>query len=181
MEQSHIINYLLPLLLSGVFITIAHSLLLVRHRANRKWTISEHAVVTQRSLLLYRLSHLITGLLFLCFAWLYFIGEVAMPAFFALSIWIVIFEYLQALLPARGTTNKAHTMCALVMWGSFISLGALCIVLLPAEPVQRVMAALVYVALLSNLLFASRHRERLYISQVGMVILFYAAMTIMVV
>lgn len=173
-------NYIMALLLSALFINGVHGWLLYSHRNNRKWSISEHAVLDKKSYFLYVLGHLLGGAFWLVFAKIYFVDTVHLDWLFALSIWVVGFEYLQALLPAKGKTNKLHTIAALIMWGSFISAGLLCIALLPVVIFQKYLASALYACLLSVLIYASSHRQQIYKCQMIMVLLFYVSIFVLV-
>lgn len=166
--------------MSALLINAVHGSLLVFHKVNRKWTISEHAVLGKKSFLIYVVGHLLNGALFLVFAKNYFVDVVGMNGLFALSVWTVIFEYVQALLPAKGKTNTAHTIAALAMWASFLSLGLLCIAFLPVEATRKILASMLYACLLITLVYASRHRQETYSCQMLMVLLFYASMLVLV-
>ncbi len=173
-------DYRLALLLSAFFINGVHGWLLYYHRGNRKWSISEHAALDKKSYFLYVLGHLLGGAFWLVFAKVYFVDTVHLDWLFALSIWVVGFEYLQALLPAKGKTNKLHTIAALIMWGSFITAGLLCIAFLPAGIYQKYLASVLYACLFSVLIYASSHRQKIYKYQMTMVILFQASIFVLV-
>jgi hypothetical protein len=173
-------DYSLALLLSVLFINGVHGWLLYYHRGNRKWSISEHAVLDKKSYFFYVLGHLLGGAFWLVFAKIYFVDTVHLDWLFALSIWVVGFEYLQALLPAKGKINKLHTIAALIMWGSFIAAGLLCIAFLPAGIYQKYLASVLYACLFSVLIYASSHRQKIYKYQMTMVILFQASIFVLV-
>ncbi len=173
-------DYRLALLLSALFINGVHGWLLYYHRDSRKWSISEHAVLNKKSYFLYVLGHLLGGALWLVFAKIYFVDTVHLDWLFVLSIWVVGFEYLQALLPAKGKTNKLHTIAALIMWGSFIIAGLMCIAYLPVGIFQKYLASGLYACLLSVLIYASSHRQKIYKYQLIMVLLFYMSIFVLV-
>ncbi len=173
-------DYRLPLILSALLINGVHGSLLVFHKTKRKWTISEHAILGKKSFLVYVIGHLLNGILFLIFARNYFLGVVSMKGIFALSVWTVAFEYIQALLPAKGKTNVPHTIAALTMWVSFLSLGLLCIAFLPVGASRKILASVTYSCILAVLVYANSHRQETYSCQMLMVLLFYAAMLVLV-
>lgn len=173
-------DYRFALLLSAVFVNVVHGWLLYYHRDNRKWSISEHAVLDKKTYFLYVLGHILGGAFWLIFAKMYFVDAVHLDWLFALSAWVVAFEYLQAFLPAKGKTNKFHTIAALIMWGSFITVGLLCIAFLPAGINQKYLASVLYACLFSVLIYASSHRQQIYKSQMIMVLLFYVSIFVLV-
>lgn len=174
-------SYLIPLALSALSTNGVHGYLLLSQKTKRKFTISEHAVLHSKSFVLYVLGHMFGGAFFLIFAKQYYLDVVNLGWLFGLTIFTVVFEYTQAFLPAKGKTNKLHTITALVMWTSFITLGLLSIIFVPAIAVRKVAATLVYTGLVASLLYASKDRERMYRHQMIMVLLFYVSMFVLVV
>lgn len=98
---------------------------------------------------------------------------------FWFGVWIVAFEYIQAILPAKGSTNAAHTLSAQIMWGSLIMLGVLCILVLPVDTERKLTAGMLYVLLFGTLAYTLTHMQKLYFNQVTMVILFYSALIVL--
>jgi hypothetical protein len=173
--------YWLPLLLSALSTNGVHGYLLFSQRTRRKFTISEHAVLHRKSLAVYRLGHLVGGASFLVFAKLYYVNTVELEWLFGLSIFAVLFEYIQALVPAQGRTIKLHTRTALVMWTSFITIGLSSIVFVPTSTLQRIAAVLIYTVLLASLFRAGRNWEKMYKYQMVMVLALYASIFVLVV
>lgn len=173
-------SYLVPLILSGLVINVVHGYMLTSLKTHRKRTISEHAVLRKRAFVLYVIGHVLGGGLFLIFAKLYFLDLQNNSWLFGLTIFTLVFEYTQAVLPARGKTNTPHTITALIMWGSFITLGLLSIVVLPVPDYRKLLASLLYLGLIGTLIYAFSDKSRIYRHQMTMVILFYLSMIVLV-
>lgn len=172
--------YLVPLLLSAIATNGVHGYLLTSLKTDRKWTISEHAVLRKKAFVLYVLGHVLGGGFFLIFAKLYYVDISNLNWLFGLSLFTVVFEYVQAFLPAKGRTNRAHTITALIMWGSFIALGVLSIVFLPVDGIRKLFASIFYAALLGTLIYSYFDRQKIYKHQMAMVLLFYLSMFVLV-
>lgn len=170
---------ILALILSAISTNGVHGYLLVSQQSKRKFTISEHAVLHRNTLLLYILGHFLGGAFFLVFAREFYLKSAHLPALFGLTLFTVAFEYIQAVLPARGKSTKIHTQTALVMWGSFITLGLLSIIFVPATLLQKLISTLLYTGLVTMLYLGFRDRKRIYRYQMIMVSLFYAAIFIL--
>lgn len=173
-------NYKLALILSAILINSVHAYLLVAHKSKRKWSISEHALLSKSSFFVYVLGHFLNGAIFLIFAKQYFLDAHHLYGLYYLSIVTVIFEYIQALLPAGGKTVQMHTYAALLMWALFISLGAISLLMLDVEISRKIIAATIYMALLVNLIYAFSNLQRVYFLQMVMVLLFYTSMMVLV-
>lgn len=173
-------SYWVPFLLSALCINGVHLYLLISQKAKRKSTISEHAVLHKKTYLLYVLGHLLGGAFFLLFAKEYYLDGLGLSGLFMLVVVTVVFEYAQALLPARGKTNNIHTITALMMWLSFLTFGALNIIFVPATMLQKASATIVYAVLFMFLSHATKNREKLYKYQMIMVLLFYFAVAILI-
>lgn len=172
--------YWIPLLLSALSINGVHGYLLRPQRSKRRPTISEHAVLHKKSFALYVLGHILGGGFFLIFANQYYMDTVNLPWLFWLSVLTVVFEYIQAFLPAHGRTNEPHIIAALIMWMTFISVGLLSIIFVPAATPRKILASLVYAALLISLVYAFNNLQRVYKYQMTMVLLFYTSLFIIV-
>lgn len=169
-------SYWEPLLLSAISTNGVHGYLLLSQKTKRKSTISEHAVLHKKSFMLYVLGHLLGGAFFLIFAKQYYLHTVNINWLFGLAVFTVVFEYIQAFLPAGGKTNTPHTITALVMWASFITMGLLTIVFVPASSIRKVFASLFYTGLFTSLIYASNNRQKIYKYQMIMVLLFYLSL-----
>ncbi len=174
-------NYILPLIFSGIIINLVHGYLLVAYKNQKKFSISEHAVLDRKARSIYIIGHIVCGALCLMFAKIYYVNTIEVPSLFYLSIFTVIFEYLQAILPAKGKTNRLHIIAALIMWASFISLGLLTIIFAPAALIQKLIAMTFYAAILFELRNSYKNLNRLYKYQMTMVVLFYLAMIVVVI
>lgn len=173
--------YLLYLLLCIVIMNGVHVWLLASQRMHRKESISEHAAHSDRTHMIYMVSHLCSGLLFLLFARSFFVARMDSLGLFYLAAFAVAFEWLQALLPARGKTNLAHSVIAYIMWVSFIVLGGLCLMVLNMGALQRVLGAILYLPVPFIFGYVHMRREKLYKYQMIMAALYFSMLIILVV
>lgn len=173
-------NYILPLVFSGAFISCVHGYLLISYRNNKRFSISEHAVLSRNAYVIFVIGHVICGGSFLVFAYRYYMNVIQISGLFYLSILIVIFEMLQAIIPAKGKTNRLHIIAALIMWPLFLTLGILTIIFAPAALIQKIIAMAFYTAILFELRSSHKNLNRLYKYQMTMVVLFYLAMIVVV-
>jgi hypothetical protein len=167
---------ILYLLLAGLIINGLHVYLVWSQREDRKWSISVHAAKNNKTHLLYITGHIIGGFIFLVFAYSLFVEMYDVVWFFYWSCFTYIFEVLQALLPARGKTDKLHTITAYIMWLSFVSMGIVAIFYLPLTIVVRTISVGVLFIILAQLIYVHFNRNKLYIYQIYMVVLFYSIM-----
>lgn len=105
---------MLFLYISFVIINIVHCLIIYSNRADIKCTISENATTMPKLLFLYRTTHLINGLLISFFV--YFVLQANYsPIVLLLVVSSVVFEWLQAIVPARAKTFMIHGILAFLM------------------------------------------------------------------
>lgn len=173
-------NYYWYLLLAYLSINSVHSYLLWSQKSKRRWSISEHAALNNRTLSLYIVGHLVGGLSFLLFAKSYYLTTHHYPAIFALVCITVAFEYLQAFLPAKGKTNTVHTIAALLMWFSTIAVIITSLFVLHVTLTRTLIAAAIDIAILAYLVKAYVNKERLYKYQMIMITLFYISLLVLV-
>ncbi len=174
------INYTLFLIISFFLINTVHLYLLTTSKVVGIKSISEYAALTSKSYVVYVLGHLLNGVLIIVFSWEYFLNAMNNEWLFYLSLLTVCFEYLQAIIPAKGKYDSYHTVAAILMWASFISLGGLSIVLLPVSSSRVAVASITYLCIFLMLLYGIRHRNKLYLWQMIAVNLFYLSMLILV-
>lgn len=125
------------LTLSFLIANLTHLYVLIRHRQSKLPTISERAAQTKTSLAFYNLGHLASGLAFAYFSYQFFWLNIGSQSLFTLAILGVLFEWLQALVPARGKHEKPHRRLAYGMSGLMVLLGIGAIISLPLMPITR--------------------------------------------
>lgn len=163
--------YLFYLLLSIICVNGMHGYLLQSQKNERKWSISVHAVKDRQAFNVYILGHVLGGFFFLLFAHAFFVKIHGFYWLFAVSCAMVGFEYLQALLPAKGKTNLPHSLTAYAMWVLFITVGVSSALVLPLAMLKKVVALLLIVIVLAMFVYVHFNRTKLYYYQMLMVLL----------
>jgi hypothetical protein len=174
-------HYLFWLILSALSINSVHAYLLFSQKSDRKWSISEHATASAKFRIIYILGHAFGGAFFLLFACDYFLNVANKDGLFYLSCLIVLFEYVQAVLPAKDKTNIAHTVAAYIMWASFILLNGLAIIILQVSSISKFLASLTFLAVFLLFIYSHFKRSQLYKFQMLMVPLFFLSLVILVI
>lgn len=150
---------------SGILVNGTHGYLLWSQRNERKWSISSHAALDRRTYLIYLIGHLSAGTLFAIFSYRFFAGIHKAEWLFWLSLIGIAFEYAQALLPARGKTDKAHASAAYAMFVSYTIVVMLAMITLDLSNLTRVFALpLLFVIPISGVV-AMRNRNKMYFAQ----------------
>lgn len=167
------------LLLSFIFIFGVHSYLLISQKNERKWSISLHAAKNNATHALFVLGHLLGGTFFLLFAYSYFVTQYHSYILFGLSIAAVIFEYIQAFLPARDETDKPHTLAAYTMWAFYIVVGLLSLLETGIATKRRLIAAIPILISLAIFIYVHFRHLKLYLHQMTMTVLFFLGMLIL--
>ncbi len=168
-------------MLSATCVNGVHGYLLWSQKHERKWSISTHAARDKQTYLLYVTGHVLGGLFFLLFAYKFFILYHHVYGLFYLVLATYFFEIVQAVLPSKGAYELSHTVSALAMWGLFLLTGAISIFAVPQATLSRVVAGLIYIPLITMLVYSFFNRSRLYFYQMCMVLLFYASVTVIVI
>jgi hypothetical protein len=113
------------LLGAGVLVSSVHFYLVWHHRDNRRYSVSEHAILTNKSHLLYFVAHVICDVLFLLYSYQFFVVEQGFYLPHYLNINFAVFDFAQAVLPSRGKTEKAHIFSAYFSWLSYLAAGTI--------------------------------------------------------
>jgi 4-amino-4-deoxy-L-arabinose transferase-like glycosyltransferase len=168
----------LYLLSSGILISFVHFYLVWHHRNNRKYSLSEHAIIDRKSHLLYFTAHLITELLFLEFSYQFFIAEHHFYTPFYLNIGFAVLDFVQAALPSRGKTEEIHFAAAYVSWLCYLCAGLLALAKLQVSQPYMIIALLLLVPILGMFLYMHINRSKLYPYQLMIVPLFVIYMLV---
>lgn len=174
-------SYLVYLLLSAICTNGVHGYLLLSQKDNRQWSLSVHAVQTKKAILIYRLGHFAGGIFSMLFCYSYFIVHLHISWPFYIMLVAVIFEYIQAILPAEGKTEKIHTLAAYIMWVLIVLFGFSSLLAIPTNSTQKTLAPIPLCVLLGQFIYSHFNYARLYRQQMSMVALFYLAMLILVI
>lgn len=160
------------LLSAGLLVSSVHFFLVWYHRENRRYSISEHAILGKKSQALYFLSHFVCEVLFLAFSYQFFIVEHSLVLPHYLNIVFAVFDFVQALLPSRGKTEKIHFATAYISWVSYLSGGLVALAKLHIDEPYRVLAIILLVPILGMFLYMHINRSKLYPYQLLIVPMF---------
>lgn len=160
------------LLIAGTVVSMAHFYLVWRHRDNRRYSISEHAMLDRQSRVIYFVAHLVCAIFFLLFSYQFFIVEQELRLPHYLNISFVIFDIVQAALPSRGKTEKMHFMSAYISWISYLLSGLLALAFLQVTHPFKAIAFALLVPILGMFIYMHINRTKLYPYQLLIVPLF---------
>lgn len=169
------------LLLAGIPVCFIHIYLVWRHRDNRRYSISEHAILARSSSLLYLGAHINCEVFYLLFSHRLFIVDHHLPLLFWLNIVFAILDLVQAAVPSKGKTETIHFAAAYISWCCYLLAGILALFMLPVSMGYQLMAGLLLIPILGMFLYMHINRSELYPYQLAMVPLFVAYMVLVVV
>jgi hypothetical protein len=153
------------LLIAGGLVSIVHAYLIWLHRANRKWSLSEHVILSKKSRLIYFVSHLTCEILFTLFSYKFYILEHNLPVLFYLNIVFAILDFVQAALPSRGKTELIHTTAAYISWCCYLISGTLALIMLNVAQPFAAISLFFLIPTLGMFLYVHFKRERLWFYQ----------------
>lgn len=164
------------LLIAGLSASLAHGWLVWHHRDNRKYSISEHAIIDKRSHALYVVAHIICDIFALLYAHQFFVVEQAMYAPFYLFVGFATLDFVQAIVPSRAKTERLHFTAAYVSWICYLLAGVTSLVSLQISQPYRALAWATLIPVVGMFLYMHINRSKLYPYQVLMVPLFVVVM-----
>lgn len=164
------------LLTAGILVSLVHAWLVWHHRANRRYSISEHAILDERSHILYLVTHIICEVLVLLYAWSFFVVEQDFVVPFYLFVIFAGLDFIQALLPSRGRTEQAHFVAAYISWVCYLAAGLVALLWLPVSAPYSWIAGLLFVPVVGMFAYMHVNRSKLYPYQLLMVPLFAVSM-----
>lgn len=164
------------LLCAGAIASTVHAYLVWRHRDNRKYSISEHAILDRQSHLLYFVSHIVCEVLILLYAYQFFLVEQDFLAAFYLLVIFAVLDFIQAALPSKGRTEKIHFVSAYVSWVCYLLAGIVALFGLELNMLYTLAAAMLYVPILAMFAYMHVNRSKLYPYQLLMVPLYVVCM-----
>lgn len=129
-------------------------------------------MLTRSSHLIYFFAHVLCELFFMLFAYQFFVREHHYLPPFYLATTFAVLDFVQAILPSRGKTEKVHFAAAYISWCCYLLLGLLALFKLHVAQPYSVMAVLLIVPVLSMFLYMHINRSKLYPYQLAMVPLF---------
>ena len=160
------------LLLAGLSASAVHFYIVWRHSDDRRYSISEHAMLTRSSHLIYFVAHVLCEVFFLLFAYQFFIREHHYSLPFYLAAAFAVLDFVQAALPSRGKTERIHFAAAYVSWCCYLLLGLLALFKLQVAQPYLALAIALIVPVLGMFLYMHINQSKLYPYQLAMVPLF---------
>ena len=164
------------LLLAGIPVSVAHFYLVWHHSDNRRYSISEHAILTRNSHLLYFAAHVNCEIFYTLFSYQFFIVSHNLPFLFYLNLVFAVLDFVQAALPSRGKTEKLHLAAAYISWCCYLLAGVLALFFLNIEATYRIAAISLLVPILGMFFYMHANRSKLYPYQLTIVPLFVVYM-----
>jgi hypothetical protein len=162
----------LYLLAAGSLVSVVHFYLVWHHRDNRRYSISEHAILSRRSHQLYFVSHLACEVLFLAFSYQFFVREHHLLVPHYLNIVFAVLDFVQAVVPSQGRTEAAHIAAAYISWVSYLSAGIVAFIQLDVTEPYRALAIALLLPILGMFAYMHINHSKLYPYQLLIVPLF---------
>lgn len=160
------------LLIAGVPVSIVHAYLVWRHSDNRKYSVSEHAIIDRRSHLLYIATHVLTVIFYLLYSYQFFIVKHNMLLPHILNCIFAALDLVQAIVPSRNKTEKLHIAAAYTSWLCYVIAGVVALTsLVIAEP-YKTLAIVTMIPVVGMFLYMHINRSKLYPYQLMMVPLY---------
>ncbi|MGF7228753.1 MAG: hypothetical protein ACQR33_02090 [Candidatus Saccharibacteria bacterium] len=164
------------LIVAGLFASVAHFYVVWRHSDDRRCSVSEHAMLSKQSHLIYFFSHVICEILFLLFSYQFFIREHNYWLPFYLNVAFAVLDFAQAVLPSRGKTEKIHFASAYISWCCYLLAGLLALFAFHVSQPYLTLSILVIIPVLAMFMYMHINRTKLYPYQLAMVPLFVVYM-----
>lgn len=164
------------LVVAGLLASSVHFYVVWKHRDDRRYSVSEHAMLTTKSHLIYFVAHVLCEIFFLLFSYQFFVREHQYWLPFYLNIAFAVLDFVQAALPSRGKAEKIHFGAAYISWCCYLLAGLLAIFKLPIAQPYLMLAILFIVPVLGMFIYMHVNRSKLYPYQLAMVPLFVVYM-----
>ena len=164
------------LLIAGVPVSIVHAYLVWKHRDNRKYSISEHAIIDRHSHLLYIATHVVTVIFYLLYSYQFFLVKHNLLVPHILNCTFAALDLVQAIVPSRGKTEKTHIVAAYTSWLCYVIAGIMALASLTITEPYKTLAILTMVPVVGMFLYMHINRSKLYPYQLLMVPLFVLAL-----
>jgi hypothetical protein len=164
------------LIVAGLLASGIHFYVVWRHSDDRRYSVSEHAMLSTSSHLAYFVAHVLCEILFLLFSYQFFIREHHFWAPFYLNVVFAVLDLVQAALPSRGKTEKIHFASAYISWCCYLLAGLLAIWKLPIAQPYLTLAIVFIIPVLAMFLYMHINRSKLYPYQLAMVPMFVVYM-----
>lgn len=162
----------LYLLSGGLLVSAVHIFIVWHHRDNRRYSLSEHAILSKKSHWLYFATHLVTEILYLAFSYQFFVVEHQLYLPHYLNIIFVVLDFVQAALPSRGKTEKVHFATAYISWVCYLSSGIIALAKLQVSQPFLTLAFMLLVPIVGMFVYMHINRSKLYPYQLAIVPMF---------
>lgn len=160
------------LIVAGLLASAVHFYVVWRHSDDRRYSISEHAMLSRSSHLIYFTAHVLCEIFFLLFSYQFFVREHQYWLPFYLNSAFAVLDFAQAALPSRGKTETIHFAAAYVSWCCYLLAGLLAIFKLPIAQPYLTLAILLIIPVFGMFFSMHINRSKLYPYQLAMVPLF---------
>jgi Flp pilus assembly protein TadB len=171
------VNYIY-LLLAAAPVCFVHFYIVWRHRDNRRYSISEHAVLARSSSRLYLLAHINCDVFYLLFSYNFFLVDHHLAVVFWLNVAFAVLDFVQAVLPSKGKTEKAHFAAAYISWCCYLLAGIVALYMLHVSAAAGIIAVALLVPILGMFFYMHINRAKLYPYQLAIVPLFVVYMLV---
>ncbi|HEX7963696.1 MAG TPA: hypothetical protein VF466_03830 [Candidatus Saccharimonadales bacterium] len=166
------------LLIAGLAASGTHFYLVWHHRDNRRYSVSEYAMLTRKSHLLYFMAHIVCEVLYLAYSYQFLLVEHNLHVPFYLNVGWAILDLVQATLPSRDRTEKIHFIAAYVSWCCFLLAGIITLSTLHVAQPYTAVAITLLIPTLGMFAYMHINRSKLYPYQLTMVPLFVLSMLV---
>ena len=160
------------LVIAGLLASSVHFYVVWRHRDDRRYSVSEHAMLSTSSHLLYFAAHVLCEIFFLLFSYQFFVREHQLWLPFYLNVVFAVLDFVQAALPSRGRTEKIHFAAAYILWCCYLIAGLVAMFRLTIAQPYLTIAVLLIIPVLGMFIYMHINRSKLYPYQLAMVPLF---------
>lgn len=164
------------LLTAGLLVSVTHIYLVWRYRKANKRTLSEYAVVSKNGHLIYFIAHVLCDVLILLYAYSFLYVQHSLSLPFYLFVVFAVLDFIQAIVPSTGKTEKVHLVAAYVSWVCYLAAGLIALLSLQiAEPYGMIATAMI-APVIALFVYMHIDRTKLYPYQLIMVPLYVVSM-----
>jgi len=160
------------LLIAGIPVSIVHAYLVWKHSDNRKYSVSEHAIIDRQSHLLYIATHTLTVIFYLLYSYQFFIVKHDLLLPHVLNCIFATLDLVQAIVPSRGKTEKIHIAAAYTSWLCYVISGVIALMNLTIVEPYKLLAIVTMIPVVAMFLYMHINRSKLYPYQLLMVPLY---------
>jgi len=167
------------LLIAGAPVSIVHLYLVWRHSDDRRYSISEHAILDRQSHMLYIAVHILTAVFFLLYSHKFFMVEHHLPVAYGLNVVFAVLDVVQAFVPSKGRAERYHIAAAYTSWVCYVVSGLVALGSLHIDEPFKALAISTMIPVLAMFVYMHINRSKLYPYQLLMVPLYVLALLLM--